>query len=116
MAELAGCRYGAKKRYDTRADARRGALSIKAFVESRGLVYDTLYPYPCPDDFAHWHLSHYQQGYATCPACNTSRVQAWKGGPDYWVIGAHAAPLTGQPCPGEKQRVTHRVEPIEAFA
>lgn len=91
------CRYGDKRRFDTRDGARAGARTIKAAVEARGGVYDTLHPYACPDGPtqghpAHWHLSHFHQGTATCPVCSLI-VRAWRA--DNWVISGHYG------CPGE---------------
>ena len=69
---------------------------IKAGVESRGGVFDMLYPYRCPDA-EHRHLSHYPQGTARCPVCG-SEVAAFDV-ETAWVISPHRD--GDEPCPGE---------------
>lgn len=88
------CRFAAKRTFPTREWARQGMRDIRAAVWARGVRYDTLYPYRCPNG-SHWHLSHYRQGYAMCPVCG-QRQQAWFGG-KVWVIAAHGG------CAGEGQ-------------
>jgi hypothetical protein len=90
------CRFPAKRTFATRDKARAGAELIRQTVESQGGVYQTLYPYRCPEN-QHWHLSHYQQGYAVCSWC-VQRRPAFKGGDDYWVLGNHRH--DGHPCGG----------------
>jgi hypothetical protein len=93
------CRYDNKRHYPTRKAARLGAEDIRTIVTNAGGQYDTLYPYPCPDE-DHWHLSHYPQGYRDCPRCG-ERKPAWNGG-KIWVMSAHAGP-DGDKCFGEGQ-------------
>jgi hypothetical protein len=81
------CRYSSKRSYGTRQQARDGARLIRAEVEYRGGRYQTLYPYKCPD-LHHWHLSHYQQGFQTCPHCGC-RTPAWRTDLGTWVISRH---------------------------
>lgn len=95
------CRYAGKRLFPTNELAHEGAQRIRAKVEAEGRAYQTLYPYRCPDDREHWHLSHYRQGYATCPDCH-DRAEAWDGGAR-WIMAAHragGAPCTGQGKPG----------------
>lgn len=93
---VVACRYSTKRTYPTRVRACEGAEEIRAAVEASGRVYTTLYPYACPDS-DHWHLSHYPQGDAPCPACGQT-APAWNGG-DVWVLSAHRT--DDAPCVGE---------------
>ncbi|SHZ37959.1 Uncharacterised protein [Mycobacteroides abscessus subsp. abscessus] len=90
------CRYATKRLFPTRELAREGAQDIRTAVEAAGREYQTLYPYRCPDDAGHWHLSHYPQGYATCSLCRR-RAAAWNGG-KFWVMAAHTT--NDEPCRG----------------
>ncbi|QIQ63311.1 hypothetical protein SEA_SETTECANDELA_195 [Mycobacterium phage Settecandela] len=83
----AECRHADKRAFHTRLAARLGAKKIREGVEAHGGVYGTLYPYSCPDDSSHWHLTHRRQGYAMCPVCCT-RAAAWFGG-RVWIIAKH---------------------------
>lgn len=94
--DAVACRFSTKRQFPTREHARSGAESIRATVEAAGREYQTLYPYRCPDDAGHWHLSHYQQGYATCSWCRR-RAKAWYGG-KFWVMAAHTT--DDKPCLG----------------
>lgn len=83
------CRYANKMRFPTRAAARAGAHAIRIRVETAGGVFDTLYPYRCPDAPKHWHLSHLRQSRQPCPVCGV-RVAAWKPqGSGHWVLNQH---------------------------
>lgn len=90
------CRYATKRQFPTRELAQDGAQTIRATVESEGRTFQTLYPYCCPDDAGHWHLSHYQQGYATCSWCKR-QAEAWYGG-KFWIMAAHTDDR--EPCLG----------------
>ncbi|AXN53323.1 hypothetical protein PBI_THONKO_51 [Mycobacterium phage Thonko] len=82
------CRYPTKRRFDTRALAREGAANIRAVVEARGEVFNTLYPYRCPSG-PHWHLSSARQGFADCGQCGTRRPAWFDSVRREWVIYAH---------------------------
>lgn len=100
------CRYESKRRYASEPLAIQGAQDIREKVETAGRRYDTLYPYPCPDD-NHWHLSHHEQGEISCPACRES-APAWKlADSGSWIIAAH--PPTGTRCVGVGASVEVRV-------
>lgn len=90
------CRYATKRQFPTSELAQAGAQDIRATVESAGRTFQMLYPYRCPDNGGHWHLSHFQQGYATCSWCHQS-APAWNGG-KFWVMAAHTA--DDEPCLG----------------
>lgn len=90
------CRYATKRLFPTSELAQAGAQDIRAKVESAGRIFQTLYPYKCPDDAGHWHLSHYPQGFATCSWCQR-RAEAWYGG-KFWVMAAHTT--DAGPCLG----------------
>lgn len=98
--EFANCRYSTKRAYASKEQATHGAYRIRLGVEAHGGVYTQLYPYACPDNPDHWHLSHYPQGTTTCPVCE-EEVPSWFGGM-VWVISAHKH--KGQRCSGEGHR------------
>lgn len=87
-----------KRLYATKDEAVAGAAEIKVHVEGFGRTYIALHPYKCPDYGTHWHLTHYQQGYAICPLCRR-RAPAWRG--RVWIIGWHQ--INGARCDGVGQ-------------
>lgn len=80
------CRYETKRTFRTRDKARMGIKTIRYSVEGRGIEFNTLYPFHCPDE-DHWHLSHYRQGYQDCPGCG-ERMPFFTER-HYWVIPTH---------------------------
>lgn len=83
----APCRYATKKLFATENDAEAGAVAIRAKVESAGGVFQTLYPYRCPDG-DHWHVSHYRQSVFTCRECE-QEVPAWSPREGKWILTEH---------------------------
>lgn len=82
------CRYGTKRRYLTKADARRGAERIREEVTARGDRFDTLHPYECPSG-GHWHLSSSRQSQKGCTRCQTLQPSWFNAKTQEWVIYAH---------------------------
>lgn len=100
------CAHPDKRKYRSRSWADAGAKGIRKKVGET--AYQTLYPYECPAG-GHWHLSHYRQGKAKCPACQMPQA-AWKGGEDYWVIAKHeGVDVDGSLCRGTGERVRQGV-------
>lgn len=93
------CRFGTRRAYRTRADARQGARDIQAQVEYRGGTYTTLHAFKCPEG-DHWHLSRYSQGKKRCGVCKDLH-EAWNGG-EFWIMAAHEN-RKGLRCFGEGQ-------------